>query len=452
MSSLLERLEAGVASQLFVHCATPAGPSADAGEGVRGVERHAERALVLARSQDVVCVAGEVDPNYLAYLRELGLGPRPEHVVPASRYGSGTGRALWARLAGNTAALRALGNLVRRTGISQIQPLVASQGQFALAAALEVAADTVVKVAGGDPRLVEYVGQRHQVRSKAMELNIPVAQGEVVELPVTEGRRKGDYNRLRAAVERHLGPTGQVIVRGSLGSAGSSTYIVGNGGEDVDGVIRRLIRRTNNRTYLVEVMVATTVSPNILLHVQPRGGAITCVGVTDQRWERLLVHGGNVYPSIARTTEAMVGWARRLASWLQHEGYAGLLGLDFVEYADRQTGEPRALLTGVSPRVGGATYSLAVLERLNAVQRHGGHSESGAFVSGTIETRHRTFVELHAALEPALYASATGRGAVLHDVGLLREGKCGVTVLGTSRNEVLRAYAELQTRIRWRNQ
>ena len=60
MSSLLERLEAGVASQLFVHCATPAGPSADSGESVRGVERHAERALVLARSQDVVCVAGEV--------------------------------------------------------------------------------------------------------------------------------------------------------------------------------------------------------------------------------------------------------------------------------------------------------------------------------------------------------------------------------------------------------
>jgi pre ATP-grasp domain-containing protein len=451
MSSLLDRLEDGVPSQLFVHCATPAGPSPEPGEGVRGVERYAERALVLARSQDVVCVAGEVDPKYLAYLGELGLGPRPEHVVSASRYGSGTGRALWARLAGNTAALRALGNLVRRTGISQIQPLVASQGQFALAAALEVAADTEVKVAGGDPRLVEYVGQRDQVRTKAMELGIPVADGEVVELPVTEGRRRGDYNRLRVAMERHLGSTGQVIIRGSLGSAGSSTYIVGNGGEDVDGVIRRLIQHPHNRTYLVEVMVAATVSPNILLHVQPRGGAITCVGVTDQRWERVLVHGGNVYPSIARTSEAMVGWARRLAAWLQHEGYAGLLGLDFVEHPDRQTGEPRAFLAGVSPRVGGATYPLAVLERLNAVQRRGGHPESGAFVSGTIGTRHRTFVQLRAALEPALYASTTGQGAVLHDVGLLREGKCGVTVLGASRNDVLRAYGELQTRCRWRD-
>lgn len=451
MSSLLERLEDGVPSQLFVHCATPAGPSPEPGEGARGVERYAERALVLARSQDVVCVAGEVDPNYLAYLGELGLGPRPEHVVSASRYGSGTGRALWARLAGNTAALRALGNLVRRTGISQIQPLVASQGQFALAAALEVAADTEVKVAGGDPRLVEYVGQRDQVRTKAMELGIPVADGEVVELPVTEGRRRGDYNRLRAAVERHLGSTGQVIIRGSLGSAGSSTYIVGNGGEDVDGVIRRLIRHPHNRTYLVEMMVAATVSPNILLHVQPRGGAITCVGVTDQRWERVLVHGGNVFPSISRTSEAMVGWARRLAAWLQHEGYAGLLGLDFVEHPDPLTGEPRAFLAGVSPRVGGATYPLAVLERLNAVQRRGGHPESGAFVSGTIGTRHRSFVQLRAALEPALYASTTGQGAVLHDVGLLREGKCGVTVLGASRNDVLRAYGELQTRCRWRD-
>jgi hypothetical protein len=451
MSSLLERLEDGVPSQLFVHCATPAGPSHEGNEALRGVERYPDRALVLARSQDVVCVAGEVDPDYLAYLGELGLGPRPEHVVSASRYGSATGRALWARLAGNTAALRALGNLVRRTGISQIQPLVASQGQFALAAALEVAADTEVKVAGGDPRLVEYVGQRHQVRRKAIELGIPVAEGEIVELPVTIGRRRGDYNRLRTAIERHLGSTGQVILRGSLGSAGSSTYIVGNGGDDADGVIRRLIRSTNNRTYLVEVMVTATVSPNILLHVQPRGGAITCVGVTDQRWERVLVHGGSVFPSIAHTSEAMVGWARRLAAWLQHEGYAGLLALDFVEYADPQDGAPRAFLTGVSPRVGGATYSLAVLERLNAVQRRSGYPESSAFVSGTIQTRHQTFLQLRDALGPVLYAPATGRGAVLHDIGLLREGKCGVTVLGPSRNEVLRAYGELQTRSRWHN-
>jgi hypothetical protein len=452
MSSLLERLEEGVHSQLFVHCATSAGPSHEESDIPRGVERYPERALVLARAEDVVCVSGEVDPGYLAYLRELGLGPRPEHVVSASRYGSGTGRALWARLAGNTAALRALGNLVRRTGISQIQPLVASQGQLALAAALEVAADTEVRVAGGDPRLVEYVGQRHQVRSKAIELGIPVAQGEVVELPVTAGRRRGDYNRLRAAIERHLGPTGQVIVRGSHGSAGSATYIVGHGGDDPDGVIRRLIQSPSNRTYLVEVMVAATVSPNILLHVKPRGGTITCVGVTDQRWERALVHGGNVYPSIARTGEAMVAWARRLAAWLQHEGYAGLLGFDFVEHAEAVTGAPRAFLAGVSPRVGGATYSLAVLERLNAVQRGRGYPESGAFVSGTVQTRQRTFVQLRDALGPMLYAPSSGRGAVLHDVGLLREGKCGVTVLGASRNDVLRAYGELQTRTRWHSQ
>jgi hypothetical protein len=447
MASLLERLEDGVPSQLFVHCGTPgAGPESDAN---RSAEWYAERALVLARSQDVVCVAGEVDPSYLTYLGELGLGPRPEHVVPASRYGSAAGRALWARLAGNTAALGALGNLVRRAGISQIQPLVASQGQFALAAALEVASDTQVRVAGGDPRLVEYVGQRHQVRSKALELGIPVAEGEVVELPVTAGRRRGDYNRLRAAIGRHLGSTGQVIVRGSLGSAGASTYIVGNGGDDVDGVIRRLIQSTNNRIYLVEVMVTATASPNILLHVQPRGGAITCVGVTDQRWERMLVHGGNVYPSIARTSEAMVAWARRLAAWLQHEGYAGLLEFDFVEYADRETAAPRAFLASVSPRVGGATYSLAVLERLNAAQRRKGYPESAAFVSGMVQTRQRTFVQLRQVLEPALYAPAAGRGAVLHDIGRLREGKCGVTVLGPSRNDVLRAYGELQTRSRW---
>lgn len=52
-------LAGGPLAQLFVHGQT-----------------HAERALVLARPQGVVCVPDEVEPAYLTYLAELGLGPR----------------------------------------------------------------------------------------------------------------------------------------------------------------------------------------------------------------------------------------------------------------------------------------------------------------------------------------------------------------------------------------
>ncbi len=446
MPSLLERLEDGAESQLFVHCATSVSYLSELADSIPWVERYAERALVLARPKDIVCVTDEVDPAYLVYLAELGVGPRAENVLPASRFGAAPpGRALWARLAGNAEALRELGCLIRRVGPTRIQPFIASRGQFALAAALEVAADTEVRVAGGNPSLVHFADHKHHIRAKAIELGIPVAEGEVAELPVAGGRRRGDYVPLRAAIQRHLGRTGRVIVRGSCGAAGSSTFVVGARGDDVDGLLRRLAHRVENRFYLVEAMVSATFSPNIQLHIAPDGGSITCVGVTDQRWERALVHGGNLYPSHARTVESMLEWAHRMARWLQREGYAGLLGLDFVEYRDPWSGEHRAFLAEVNPRVNGATYPLAVLERLNAVQRSAGRPESHAFVSGTVEIRSPTFAAFRRAAEPLLYSPVTGRGVMPYSIGALAHGKCGVVVLGASRDEVRRAYGEFQT-------
>jgi hypothetical protein len=423
-------LSSGSSAHLFVHG-----------------RRHAERALVLARPQDIVCVADEVDPAYLAYLAELGLGPRPGRVVAASRFGGAAAgdRALWARLAGSADALRALAELLGPGRGARLHPYMASGGERSLAAALEAAADAEVRVAAPDPGLVAYAGQKHHIRAKAIELGIPVAPGEVVTLPMAGGRRRRDYDALRTAVERHLRLTGRAIVRGARGTAGASTFVVGGRGEDVEGLLRRLAQREDNRVYLIEALVPAIVSPHVQLHVAPDGGPITCVGVTDQRWERPFVHGGNVFPSSGRRVEMMLDWSGRLAGWLQGEGYTGLLGLDFVEYADPATEEIRTLLAEVHPRVDGATYPLAILQRLNAARRSAGGPESAALVSGTLELRPCGFGAFRRAAERFLYSPRTGRGMVPYHVSGLGQGRCGVVMLGGTRDEVLRAYGELNS-------
>ncbi len=141
----------------------------------------------------------------------------------------------------------------------------------------------------------------------------------------------------------------------------------------------------------------------------------------------------------------MLDWSGRLAQWLQGQGYSGLLGLDFVEYADPATGRAGTLLAEVHPRMDGATYPLAILQRLNAAQRRAGQPESVAFVSGTLEVRPCGFAQFRRAAERFLYAPGTGRGMVPYHVSRLGEGRCGVVLLGGSRDEVLRAYGELQT-------
>src|SRR5215207_2589355 len=206
MVDLPSWLAGGSPAQLFVHG-----------------QAHAERALVLARPQDVVCVSDEVEPAYLTYLAELGLGPRRGRVVAASRFGptAASNRALWARLAGSADALRTLAELLQGSGGTRLHPYSASGGEASLAAALEIAADAEVRVAAADPGLVAFADQKHHIRAKAIELGVPVAEGETVTLPRAGGRRRRDYDALRAAVERHLRPTGLAIVRGAKGASGA---------------------------------------------------------------------------------------------------------------------------------------------------------------------------------------------------------------------------------------
>jgi hypothetical protein len=141
----------------------------------------------------------------------------------------------------------------------------------------------------------------------------------------------------------------------------------------------------------------------------------------------------------------MLDWAGRLARWFQGEGYTGLIGVDFVEYADPDTGQPRTLLAELHPRVDGATYPLAIMQRLNAAQRQAERPESAAFVSGTLELRPTTFAAFRRAAERFFYTARTGRGMVPYQVSGLGAGRCGVVMLGGSRDEVLRVYGELQT-------
>jgi hypothetical protein len=298
---------------------------------------------------------------------------------------------------------------------------------------------------GSPPELVAYADQKHHIRAKALELGVPVADGEVVILPRAGGRRRRDYDALRAAVERHLPATGQAIVRGAQGAAGASTFVVGGRGEDVDGLLRRLGQREDNRIYLVEVLVPAIVSPHVQLHVAPAGGPITCLGVTDQRWERPFVHGGNIFPSTGRSAPAMLDWSCRLATWFQSAGYAGHLGLDFVEYADPATGAVRTLLAEVHPRVDGATEPLGILARHNADQRAAGRPESLAFVSGTLELGSGGLARLAGLGRDFLYTAERGRGVVPCEPNGAGPGRVRLVMLGASRDEVLRGYGELQT-------
>jgi hypothetical protein len=426
---MLDRIRAGSRSLLYVHCGTSVAYWEELYRSFPGLMSYAERALVLARRTDLVCVNEEIEPAYLEYLAELGLGPDPANLVVAGRStGADEIGPLPARLLSDAGTLDRMASLMRARGTAAVHPFMATSHQHELARGLSQRLGYAVEVIGGDPDLVAYADGKHHIRQAAIELGVPVAPGEVIDLGLP-AERDGDC--LRAALTRHLRHTGRIIVRGANGAAGTSTYCARAG--EIEQLAALLLERTDNQVYLVEAMVDVTRSPNVQMHIDAEG-RIECVGVTDQRLDSSVTHLGNIAPSKGRCLTRIVGWAHCLAEWLRNAGYVGIAGFDFVEYTGSR-GELRALLAELNPRVNGGTYPLAVLEQF---------PETRAFVSGIVSADVEGFAELRGILGELLFTRERGQGVLPYAPGTLRHGSCPAIALAASREEAAELYAEAE--------
>jgi hypothetical protein len=203
--------------------------------------------------------------------------------------------------------------------------------------------------------------------------------------------------------------------------------------------------KTNNKVYIVEAMLDIIVSPNVLMHIEPGNGRISCVGITDQILSDNLAHEGNIYPSNAKTLKDIINSAQRMSKWLQTEGYSGLVGFDFVEYCNPETGGLNHFLAEINPRTNAATYPRSLMEHLNTKQRQKGGSYIEAFLSANIKTKATSFAELNELYGHLFFKPKTGKGLVPYNTGCLEYGKFTLAVFGKSRNEVIEMYEDFKT-------
>ena len=441
--SIVETLGGPGVTQVFVHSLTSLSNWKQVAAVLPGYDKYDQRALVFARAHDLVCVEIEVDPQYLAYLSQLELGPASGNVIVGSEGLPPSSDAIFLdKMISNHEVLLKIKDLVDPSNLIVLNPFMGSQKQFELASKLETIAGKQVHVYTGLPAIVGFAEAKHNVRKKATQLDIPVCEGEVVEIEVGEGGRPLDPGLIGVAIDRRLHRTGRVIIRGSHGSSGSSTIIVENNADSIQMALNIIAESTDNRLYLVEVMLDVIVSTNVLLHVEPKGGSILCVGVTDQRLSDKLVHEGNLYPSKATTVTEMLGSARKIAKWLQDEGYRGLVGLDFGEYLNPETGERQHFFSEINPRMNAAAYPKAMMEYLNEKQKKRGGPYVESFLSANMKTGARSFADLQTWYGSLFYNPQTGKGLVPYNTGCLEDGKFSAAIFGKSRNEVIRMYEE----------
>ena len=446
ISSLIQTLGDTKVTQIFVHDVTQLKNLTEVSAAVLGLEKYDQRALVLARPQDLVCVASEVDDQYLRFLSNLEIGPSNGHVIVGSeRIQATSGASLLDLLMSNYEVLLTIRKLVKESTRIKVNPFMASPEQFQLASTLEKITGKQVHVFAGDPAIVDYADGKHNVRAQAVELGVPVPEGDVVEIELREDGKPLDLTPLLVAIDRHIRRPGRVIIKGSYGASGSSTVIVEANSKSIQEALKKIAERTDNRVYLVEVMLEVIVSTNILMHVEPDSGGILCVSVTDQRLSEALVHEGNLYPSRAKTIKAMMGSAWKMSKWLQSEGYCGLVGFDFAEYLNRETGELRHCLSEINPRTNAAAYPKALMEYLNMKQEQKCQPGIEAFLSSNLRTRASSFAELNDLCGRLFFNSETGRGVVPYNTGCLEYGKFSLAVFGKSRKSVFDMYRDLKT-------
>jgi len=306
ISAITETLGGSEVTQIFVHSVTSLDNIA---EIAPTAPVYPERSVLSARPDDIVCVSKKVDEDYLRFLYKFGIGPRQENIVLASESANQSSlMSLSDLLISNDKALSAIQGLVKPNKKIILNPFIATRKEFKLAATLESLLGKKVQLLG-NPDIVDYANHKHSVKAKALELGVPVCEGDIVELDFGDAGKPVDLKPIRVAIDKYIHKTGRVIIRGTYGASGSSVFIVENNPESVEKALSDIADRTSNKIYLVEVMLKLVASPNIMLHVEPDNGRVLCVSVTDQILSDNLMHDGNVYPSSAKTLTDMLNSA-----------------------------------------------------------------------------------------------------------------------------------------------
>jgi hypothetical protein len=362
-----------------------------------------QRAVLLAGMQDVLVVDHPIDHAHLSFLNGIGVGPRPQNVIVLR----GDSTSLCESLLNDRHALHLLRRQLEHARAVQLDAYIVTAASLRLRAELEMALHLPVLYPSHPSATAHLANNKCFVRDAALTLGVPVAAGEVVNPAQSSPPRR---QILRDAIVRQMCHADRVIIRGALGTGGSSTFVIQQ--HNVEDVLDEIERGdTPQDCYLVEQMVELTCSPNIITEIfddqPPR-----LIGSTDQILSPSLHHAGNRFPSQALTLELMRNSALVLSRWLGGIGYRGIAGFDFVEYLDPRTDRPAHLLAEINARMNAACYPLAMMDHINTIQRRHRRPLVGGFVNTNVPNVRCTFTELAGRAGDLLFDPQTGSGIV----------------------------------------
>lgn len=414
------------------------------GEPAAGWQRFGERALVLARGEDVVCLDHEPDAAFLKYLASVGFGPAKKNIVLTSRAeGKKPYTNISRLLLEDRESRRRLQNILKETSTACINPYFPSDSCFELASFLERNQNLNLSVQMSQPSVAYKASHKDVVRDAVSRLNIPLAIGRIVRLSDV------GYEGLIKAAKKVRANTGNVILRGAIGSGGKTTLLLKSNAQQIEDMLADIKMTVIPDVWLVDAWHAPLCSPNVQYYLDSDRGEVIFLTATDQRLNVKMEHIGNSWPSSAENIQQIIEAGRQVARWYLESGGAGIIGIDFVEYRCPQTSETSFFFAELNPRVNGATYPVAVVERLNRRQFESGRRppQIRSFISGHISTHCRDFRSLVRSLDELLYDPDSSYGLFPYNLAPLSAGSFDGVACGRHRDEAVAIWDESVSRL-----
>ncbi len=445
LRSLQESLGGAETTRFFLHDVVSFTPGDPTISTVPGRDGDIENALVVARPQDLVCISPNTHAGHLNYLTRLGLGPSSQNIIRLTGDNPSRRNICHAKSLLESPGL--LGEICSRVSLPGriiLDPYIITPECIRLAGELQTRLARTVRVSGGSVDLINRCIQKHWVKNQARALSVPVAEGDAIAVERSPTGNPVDLLPLREAAKHWIRLSGAAIIRSSTDVLASTIIKVLMESDHVEAALQ-LVKQDTHQMYLVEPFYDVTVSPNILFHIEPENGPTRCIGITDQRLSHNLAHHGNCFPSRAKTLNLMLDSAQRLSTWLQSEGFSGVVGYDFCEYIDPASGRPAHFLTEINPRVNGSLYPLSIMAHLCQTAGDNKQCPIRAFLSAKwVKVRASSFNEFLAKYESFFYYPGKTSGIVPFNTSTLNRNILDLMVVGRSRREVSSIFAMVQ--------
>lgn len=316
-------------SALFLHSFSPT----DLSDTLSASALHglAQRALLLADKNDVVCCDAMPDTDYLNYLADFDIAPQ-NIILPAGK----ANKSLTERLLLDTALLKTL-----RQQNRQLEPYMATETEWQLAKQLGY------QINGTKPDYLAYLNQKTSLSTLLTESNLPSLPSINCQSDQLESIALQAYKRY-----------GKLVIRASLGLGSKNVWLADS--EQAIQHIHATIAAAaypNERYYVITPFIANTLSLNTQFVLHPT--RIDFLGLSQQCIDDQLHYTGNIKPASPLPLQQQVlTQVNQLAHYLHQQGYLGYIGFDLI------VSPTEVFIIEINPRINTSTFTLVAVKRI----------------------------------------------------------------------------------------